>query len=65
MDGFRKKLIIPDSEISGCPEHEVKSKIGNIIVNEKILEEYSVKIYENDLYFCEHCKKMQVDENGC
>ena len=26
IDGFRKKLMIPDSEISECPEHEVKSK---------------------------------------
>ena len=35
MDGFRKKLMIPESEISECPEHEVKSKIVNIFVNEK------------------------------
>ena len=46
IDGFRKKLMIPDNEISVCPEHEVKSKIGTIFINEKILEEYSVKIYE-------------------
>ena len=38
IDGFRKKLMIPDSEISECLEHEVKSKIGNIFVNEKILK---------------------------
>ena len=58
--------MIPESEISECPEHEVKSKIGNIFVNEKILEEYSVKIYEIDPYFYEHYrKKIQVDENGC
>ena len=25
-----KKLMIPESEISECSEHEVKSKIGNI-----------------------------------
>ena len=37
--------MIPDSEISESPEHEVKSKIGNIFVNEEILKEYSVKIY--------------------
>ena len=43
IDGFRKKLI-PDYEISKCPEHEVKSKIGAIFVKEKILEEYFVKI---------------------
>ena len=46
IDGFRKKLMISDNEISVCPEHEVKSKIGTIFINEKILEEYSVKIYE-------------------
>ena len=58
--------MIPESEISECPEFEVKSKIGNIFVNEKILEEYSVKIYKIDPYFYEHYrKKIQVDENGC
>ena len=49
--------MIPDSEISECPEHEVLSKIGNIFVNEKILEEYSVKIYKIDPYFYEHYEK--------
>ena len=64
IDGFRKKLMIPDFEISKCPEHEVKSKIGTIFVNEKILEEYSVKIYEIDLYFYENYKeKIEVDNN--
>ena len=28
IDRFRKKLIIPESEISTCPEYEVKSKAG-------------------------------------
>ena len=51
--------MIPDNEISVCPEHEVKSKIGTIFVNEEILEEYSVKIYEIDPYFYEHYKKKQ------
>ena len=65
IDEFRKKLMIPDFEISECPEYEVKSKIGTIFVNEKILEEYSVKIYEIDPYFYEHYrKKIQTDENG-
>ena len=64
IDGFRKKLIIPESEIPKCTEHEVKSKIGNVSVNEKILEEYSVKIYKIDSYFYEHYrKKIQIDEN--
>ena len=58
--------MIPESEIPECPEHEVKSKIGNIFMNEKILEEYSVKIYKIDPYFCEHYKeKIQVDNNVC
>ena len=34
-------------------------------MNEKILEEYSVKIYEIDPYFYEHHKeKVKVDKNG-
>ena len=57
--------MIPEFEISECLEHEVKSKIGNIFVNEKIIEEYSVKIYKIDPYFYEHYKeKIQVDKNG-
>ena len=44
--GFRKKLMIPESEISECPELEVKSKIGNTFMNEKILEEHSVTVYK-------------------
>ena len=39
------------------PRIRLKSKIGKIFVNEKILEEYSVKIYEIDPYFHEHYKK--------
>ena len=63
IDGFRKKLTIPESEISECPEF--KSNIGNIFVIEKICKEYSVKIYKIDPYFYEHYrKKIQVDENG-
>ena len=46
--------MIPGSEISESTEHEVNSKTRNIFVNEKILEEYSVKIYEIDPYFYEH-----------
>ena len=62
---FRKKLMIPESEIPECPEHEVKSKIGSTFVNEKILKKCSVNIYEIDSYFYEHYKeKMQVDKTG-
>ena len=57
--------MIPDNEISVCPEYEVKSKIGTIFINEEVLEEYSVKIYEIDPYFYEHYnKKIQTDKNG-
>ena len=48
--------------IPECHEHKVKSKIGNIFVNEKILKEYSVKIYETDPCFYEHYRKrIQVE----
>ena len=57
IDGFRKKLMIPDHETFVSIEHKVKSKIGTIFANEKILEEYSVSIYEIDPYFYEHYKK--------
>ena len=49
--------MIPDYEIFVSIEHEVKSKIGTIFVNKKILEEYSVNIYEIDPYFYDHYKK--------
>ena len=66
IDGFRRKLMIPDYEVSVSIEHEVKSKIGTIFVNEKIFEEYSVKIYEIDPYFYKHYKeKIQTDKNDC
>ena len=52
--------MIQDSEISECPEHEVKLNIGKISVNEKILEEYSIKIYEIDPYFYEHYRKKNT-----
>ena len=46
-------------------EYKVKSKIETIFVNEDILEEYSVRIYEIDLYFSESSqKRIQVDKNG-
>ena len=57
IDGFRKKLMILDSEIPKCREFEVKSKIGKIFKKHNPLEEYSVKIYEIDPYFYEHYEK--------
>ena len=43
--------MIPDSEIPACPEFEIKLKIGKLLMNKKILEEYSAKIYEIDHFF--------------
>ena len=51
--GFRKKLKILESAISENEGHKLKSKIGTIFASEKILDEYSVKIYEIDPYFYE------------
>ena len=66
IDGFRKKLMIPDSEIPKCPQFEIKLKIGKIFKKHNHLEEYSVKIYEIDSYSYEHyIKKTQADKNGC
>ena len=49
--------MIPDSEFPACPEFEVKSKLRKLFMNEKILEEYSVKIYEIDPFFMSIRKK--------
>ena len=57
IDGFRKKLMIPDFEIPKCPEFEVKSKIRKIFQKHNLLEEYSLKIYEIDPYFYKHYEK--------
>ena len=59
-----KKLMTQDSEISESPGREVKSKLGNIFVNEKILEEHSVKIYEIFPYFYEHYGKKKLMKMG-
>ena len=57
LDGFRKKIMIPDSEIPKCSEFEVKSKIGKIFQKHNPLEKYSVKIYEIDPYFYRYYEK--------
>ena len=46
IDGFRKKLMTPDSVISKCLEFESISKIEKIFKKHNPLEEYSVNIYE-------------------
>ena len=66
INGFRKNVMIPDSEIPKCPEFEAKSKIGKIFKKHNPLEECSVRIYEIDPYFYKSYEKnIQVDKNGC
>ena len=57
IDGFRKKLMIPDFEIPKYPEIEVKSKTGKIFKKHNPIEEYFVKIYQIDGYFYKHYEK--------
>ena len=59
IDGFRKKLMIPESQIRKCQEFEVKSKIGKVF-KKNIIEEYFVKIYEIDPYFYKHHEKESL-----
>ena len=65
IDRFRKKLMIPDSEMFKCSEFEVKSKIGKILKKHNPLEEYSVRIYEIDPFLINIMKKIQADKNEC
>ena len=66
IDRYKKKLKIPESEISQCPEYIIKSKIRKIFVNKKIIAEYCVKIYEINSYFDEHYEEeMRVDKKEC
>ena len=57
IDGFRKKFMIPDSEIPKCLEFEAKSEIEKIFEKHNPLQEYSAKIYEIDSYFYKHYEK--------
>ena len=57
IDGFRNKLMIPDSQIPKWSEFELKSKIGKIFKKHNPLEEYSVRIHEIDPYFYKHYEK--------
>ena len=66
LNAKNNKEVYPKSDVmttnikrwKGEKEHEVKSKIGNIFVNEKILKEYAVKIYEIDPYFLSILEKI-------
>ena len=57
IDEFRKKLMIPESEIREFPEHAVKSKIESIFVNEKTLENILLGFIKLILIFVRITKK--------
>ena len=44
IDGFRKKIMIQDSEIPKCPEFESKSRIGKIFKKHNPLEVIIINI---------------------
>ena len=62
IDGFRKKIMIPDSEIPKCPKFEVKSKIGKrtIIPSKNILLRFMKLI----LIFINIIKKYKLIKTG-
>ena len=65
IDGFRNKLMIPDSEIPKCPEFEVKSKIGKIFLRIIIsLKNILLRFMKLILIFMSMMKKIQFDKNG-
>ena len=64
IDGFRIKLEVTEFDILSLSEYSIRSKIRKIFINEKVLKEFYVKIYEIDPYFYKHNKeKIRVDEN--
>ena len=64
IDGFTIKLEVTEFDILSLSEYSIRSKIRKIFINEKVLKEFYVKIYEIDPYFYKHNKKkIRVDEN--
>ena len=64
IDGFRIKLEVTEFDILSLSEYSIRSKIRKIFINEKVLKEFYVKIYEIDPYFYKHNKeKIRVGEN--
>ena len=57
IDGFRNKLMIPDSEIPKYPEFEVKSKIGKILKNIILLKNILLRFMKLILIFMSTMKK--------
>ena len=65
-NGFQRKLGFIKHDIVLLSEYSIKSKIGKGFINEKILEEYYVKIYQMDPYFYENYgdgEKIKADKN--
>ena len=60
IDGFRKKLMIPDSEIPACPEFEVKSKLGKLFMNEKSFKNILLKFMKLIPFFMSITKKKKL-----
>ena len=64
IDGCRRKLEVTEFDILLLSEYSIRSKIGKRFINEKVLKEFYVKVYEIDPYFYKHNKeKIRVDEN--
>ena len=57
IDGFRKKTMILESEIPECLEHEARSKVGNVFVNEKYLMNILLRFIKLVLIFVSITKK--------
>ena len=54
-------MMIPESEISECVEYTVKSKMGKIFANEKILV---LKLFKLILIFMRNTKKQKLMKMG-
>ena len=64
IDGFRNKLMIPDSEIPKCLQFEAKWKIGKIFKNIISLKNILLRFMRLILIFINSMKKIQIDKNG-
>ena len=60
IDEFRRKLGFIEFDIMVLSEYSIKSKIGKMIANEKVLEEFYVRIYEIDPYFHKNYKEKII-----
>ena len=63
IDGLRKKLFIPDYEISVAMEHVVKPKIGTYLKTKKYLKNILLGFIKLIVIFMSITKTIQVDNN--